>query len=153
MKTMTMIFMLLVLLFPLSAKAQSPIPPTIGQPVTEEEVRRFMDEYKARMMRMDIDAFMDLFSKEAIENRMIFYDDIRQAYGKAFANSNAIEYRLEIYSVQADQESALVRGRYDLLQSIKGRRRNVAYQGDIQWNLIRENGSLKIKELNYGRDH
>ena len=152
MKTITMIFLFLVLLFPLSAKAQSAIPPTTDQPVTEEEVRRFMDEYKARMMRMDIDAFMDLFSKEAVENRMIFYDDIRRAYGKAFASSNAIEDRLEIYSVQAYQKSALVRGRYDLVQSLKGKRRRVSYQGDIQWNLIRENGSLKIKEINYGRD-
>jgi hypothetical protein len=149
MKTITIIFLFLVLLFPISAKAQSP---TIDQPVTEEEVRRFMDEYKARMMKMDIDAFMDLFSKEAVENRTIFYDDIRQAYGRAFVSSNAIQYRLEIYSIDAYQKSAIVRGRYDLAQSIKGKKKSVSYQGDIQWDLIRENGSLKIKEINYGRD-
>jgi hypothetical protein len=153
MKIITTIFLFLVLLFPLSAKAQSPIAPATDQPVTEEEARRFMDEYKARMMGMDIDAFMDLFSKEAIENRTIFYDDIRQAYGRAFASSNAIEYRLLIYSVDAYPKSAVIRGRYDLAQSFKVRRKNAAYQGDIQWTLIRENGSLKIKEINYGRDH
>jgi hypothetical protein len=152
MKTITIIFLFLVLLFPLSAKAQAPVPPKIDQPVTEEEVRRFMDEYKVRLMRMDLDAFMDLFSKEAVENRMLPYPDIREAYQKTFANSNAIAYQLEIYSIQAYQKSAFVSGRYALIQSIKGSKKNKVFRGNIQWDLIREDGSLKIKEINYGRD-
>jgi hypothetical protein len=153
MKTVTMvIFLFLVSLFPLSTEAQAPVPPKIYPPVTEEEVHGFMDEYKVRLMRTDLDAFMDLFSKEAVENRMVPYADIREAYQKTFANSNSIVYHLEIYSVQAYQKSAFVSGRYELIQSIKGSKKKKVFRGNIQWSLIREDGSLKIKEINYGRD-
>jgi hypothetical protein len=152
MKTITIIFLFLVLLFPLSAKAQAPVPPKIDQPVTEEEVNRFFDEYKARFMKMDIDAFMELFSNEAVENRTVPYADIREAYQKTFANSKSIIYDLEIYSIQTYQKSAFIRGRYELIQSIKGSKKKKLFRGDIQWDLIRENGSLKIKEINYGKD-
>jgi len=153
MKTVTMvIFLFLVSLFPLSTKAQAPVPPKIYQPVTEEEVHRFMDEYKVRLMRMDLDAFMDLFSKEAVENRMLPYADIREAYQKTFANSNSIVYHLEVYSIQAYQKSAFVSGRYELIQSIKGSKKKKVFRGTIQWDLIQEDGSLKIKEINYGRN-
>jgi uncharacterized membrane protein len=146
------IFLFLVSLFPLSTKAQAPVPPQIPQPVTEEEVRQFMEKYTGRFMRMDLDAFMDLFSKEAVENRMLPYADIREAYQKTFANSNSIVYHLEIYSIQAYQKSAFVSGRYELIQSIKGSKKKKVFRGNIQWDLIREDGSLKIKEINYGRD-
>lgn len=153
MRTITIvIFLFLISLFPISTKAQGPVPPKIPRAVTEEEVRRFVDEYTARYMKMDIDAFMDLFSKEAVENRMLPYADIREAYQKTFANSNSIVYHLEIYSIQAYQKSAFVNGRYELIQSIKGSKKKKVFRGNIQWDLIREDGSLKIKEINYGRD-
>ena len=153
MRTITfVIFLFLISLFPLSTKAQAPVPPEIPQAVTEEEVNRFFDEYTARYMRMDLDAFMDLFSKEAVENRVLPYADILEAYQNFFANSKSIVYNLEIYSIQTYEKSAFVRGRYELIQSLKGSKKKRVFQGDIQWELIRENGSLKIKEINYGRD-
>ena len=143
-------FLFLISMFSLSIKAQVPI--EAHQTVTEEEVNRFFDEYKARFMKMDIDAFVELFSNEAVENRTVPYADIREAYQKTFANSNSIVYNLEIYSIQTYQKSAFVRGRYELIQSIKGSKKKKVFQGDIQWELIRENGSLRIREINYGRD-
>lgn len=146
MRTVFFVILLLsVLIGPFSAKAQN-------QPMTVEEVRQFMNEYKDRFVKMNIDAFMDLFSKEAVENRMHPYADIREAYRKTFANSDAIQYNLEIYTVQTYQEGAFVSGRYELVQSIKGSKKNMVFRGNIQWNLNREDGLLKIKEINYGRD-
>jgi hypothetical protein len=145
------IFLFLISIFPISTKAQAPVPPGIPQAVSEEEVNRFFDEYTARYMSMDLDAFMDLFSKEAVENRMLPYGDIREAYQKIFSNSNSIVYRLEIYSIQTYQKSAFVSGRYELIQFLKRSKKKRVFQGNIQWDLIRENGSLKIKEINYGR--
>ena len=67
MKTITMvIFLFLVSLFPLSTKAQAPVPPKIYQPVTVGEVRQFLDEFKARYMKMDLEAFMGLFSQRRL---------------------------------------------------------------------------------------
>jgi sulfatase maturation enzyme AslB (radical SAM superfamily) len=146
MRTVFLVILLLsVLIGPFSAKAQN-------QPVTVEEVNQFMNEYKDRYMKMDLEAFMDLFSKEAVENRMHPYADIREAYRKTFDNSNAVQFNLEIYTIQAYQEGAFVSGRYELVQSVKGRKKSAVSRGNIQWNLNREDGVLKIREINYGRD-
>jgi hypothetical protein len=139
------ILLLSVLIGPFSAKAQN-------QPVTVEEVQQFMNEYKNRYNNLNYEAFMDLFSKEAVENRMHPYADIREAYRKTFDSSNSIQYNLEIYSIQTYQEGAFVSGRYELVQSIKGSKRSAVFRGNIQWNLNREGGVLKIKEINYGKD-
>ena len=126
--------------------------PEIPQAVTVEEARQFIDEYTAQFMRMDLDALMAVFSKNAVENRMLPYADIRGAYRRTFANSNSIIYHMKIYTVQTYTRSALVRGRYEIIQSFKKKNKKKVFHGDIQWGLVRENGSLKIREINYGRD-
>jgi hypothetical protein len=140
------LFLSFISMFPWSTKAQI-------TPLTEEEVRQFMDEYTARFMKMDLDAYMALFSKEAVENRMLPYVDIREAYKRMIARTHSIEYKLKIYSIQTYTGSALVSGRYEIIQILKGKKRENVLRGDIQWDLVRENGSLKIREVNYGRDH
>jgi hypothetical protein len=94
---------------------------------------------------------MDLFSKRAVENRMIPYADIRRAYQKTISGSRSIMYHFKIYTIQTSLQSALVRGRYEIVQVFK-KGGEVAFGGDIQWNLIRENEVLKIREVEYGRD-
>jgi hypothetical protein len=133
----------------------SQVPPAFEDPpaITEVEARRFLDEYINQYMKMDIGAFMAFFSKEAIENRMLTYPDINEVYRRTFENSDSLRYHLEIYSVQIDGDRATVAGRYEVTQSIKGRIIKKVYMGNIQWDLIRENDSLKIKEVNYGRDY
>jgi len=139
------ILLLSVLIGPFSANAQN-------QPVTVEEVYQFMNDFKDRYIKMDYEGFMDLFSKEAVENRMYPYADILEAYRETFDNSKEIQYNLEIYTIQVSQDGAFVSGRYELVQSMKGRKKSEVSRGNIQWELKRENGALKIREINYGRD-
>jgi hypothetical protein len=139
-----------VLMNPLCIKAQSDPPPETQKAPTMEEVRQFINEYSARFMKLDLDPFMELFSMEAVENRMLPYADIREAYRKTIEGSRSIVYRLDIDSIQAYAHSALVTGRYQIVQGFKKGGRSVL-KGRIQWNLIREDGSLKIREMNYGR--
>ena len=136
---------------PLSVKAQVPPPYEIQKAITMEEARQFIDEYSARFMKLELDPFMDLFSKRAVENRMLPYADIRRAYQKTIAGSRSIMYQLKIYTIQTSLQSALVRGRYEIVQAFN-RGGETAFKGDIQWDLIRENGVLKIREVDYGRD-
>ena len=136
---------------PLSVKAQVPPPYEIQKAITMEEARQFIDEYSARFMKLELDPFMDLFSKRAVENRMLPYADIRRAYQKTIAGSRSIMYQLKIYTIQTSLQSALVRGRYEIVQAFK-KSGETAFKGDIQWDLIRENGVLKIREVDYGRD-
>jgi hypothetical protein len=145
--------MILLFMWPFYLRAQVPPAFETAPAITEVEARRFLGEYVTQYMKMDINAFMAFFSKDAIENRMITYPDINELYRRTFENSDSLQYNLEIDSVQINKESATVTGRYEVRQSLKGKTFGKVYVGNIQWDLIRENGSLKIREINYGRDY
>ena len=142
-----------LLMCPLHLLAQVPPPFETPPAITEVEARTFLDQYIAQYMGRDINAFMVFFSKEAIENRMLTYADIRELYRRTFENSDSLQYHLEIYSVQINKEIANVTGRYEVTQTLKGKNIKKIFRGNIQWDLLRENGSLKIREINYGRDY
>ncbi len=144
--------MLLVSTYPLSLYAQAPTRSETFRAITEEEARKFLDEYIARYKRMDVDAFMALFSKEATENRVLPYADIYEIYRKNFSNSSSLSYNLEVYFIQSYARSAFVSGRYEVVQSLKPKGEQNIFRGNVQWNLVREEGSLKIMEINYGKD-
>ncbi len=151
-KITSLVILFLTMMFIPSGRAQSLLPSPTSQAVTVEEVRQFLDEFNARYMKKDLEAFMDLFSKEAVENRMLPYADILDAYERDFATCDSIQYNSKIYAVQAYQKSAFVSGRYELIKFLKGKNKGRVFRGNVQWDLIRENGSLKIREMNYGRD-
>lgn len=139
-----------ILIYPFPVKAQVPPSREIQKAQAAEEARQFIREYTARFMKLELDPFMELFSKRAVENRMLPYADIREAYRKTIEGSRSIEYSLDIDSIQTYTQSANVTGRYKIVQGFKKGGKTV-FGGDIQWDLIRENGSLKIREVNYGR--
>ena len=153
-KKISFIFLIAFLLgWPPSLRAQ--VPPSFETPpvITETEARRFIDEYVDQYIKMDINPFMILFSKGAIENRMLTYADIRELYQMTFDNSESLKYNLEVSAIQIYKEGAAVVGRYEVIQALKGSPYKKVYKGNIQWELIREDGVLKIKEINYGRDY
>ena len=151
-KTILVFLISLISIFPHITEAQVLTSSNLPKPLTLGEVHQFIWEYPVRFMKMDFDAFMELFSREAVENRMIPYSDIREAYRSTIAYNQSILYNLKIYSIQPNTRSAFVRGRYEIIQTIKKGEKKKAFGGDIQWDIVRENGSLKIREVNYGRD-
>lgn len=147
------LLMALILMGTPPLRAQVP-PPFESPPViTETEARRFIDDYVNQYMKMDIDAFMAFFSKAAIENRMLTYPDIREIYRGTFDNSDSLKYHLDVFAIRVHQEGAAVGGRYEVIQAVKGSPFKIVLKGNIQWELIREDGVLRIKEINYGRDY
>lgn len=142
-------FMFLV--FPLMTRAQVSSP-AIPEALTEEEVRLFIDDYTKRFTKMDLEAYMELFSSEAVENRALPYADIRVAYRRTIQGTHSIQYDVKIYSIQTYAKRAFVSGRYQIIQTLKGGRGRT-FKGNIQWLLTREGRALKVKEINYGIDH
>lgn len=142
----------LVLIFPFFLYAQMPAPSETSQAIIEGEAQKFLYEYVARYMKMDIEAFMALFSKGATENRMLPYADIYENYRKYFSNSSSLSFHLQVYSIQPSTGSAFVSGRYEVVQSLKPKGEQHLFRGNIQWSLVREDGSLKVLEVNYGKD-
>jgi len=151
-KVIFVFFLFLIFIVPLSIKAQVAPSSEIPQAVTVEEARQFIDEYTAQFMRMDLDAFMALFSMNAVENRALPYADIRGAYQRTIQGSRSIQYDVKIHTIQTYAESAFASGRYQITQTLKGGRVKT-FKGNIQWVLAREGRALKIKEINYGIDH
>jgi hypothetical protein len=146
---------LVVLFFGWTSSLWAQVPPAFETPpvITETEARRFIDEYVDQYIKMDIDAFMILFSRGAIENRMLTYADIREIYRLTFDNSESLKYDLEVFTVKINKDGAAVLGQYEVAQALKRSPYKKVYKGNIQWELIREDGVLKIKEINYGRDY
>ena len=137
-------------LLPIALEAQSPGGPGAPDMIMEEEVRQFIDKYVDRYKAKDLDLYMELYSGKSVENRMLSYADIRSQYQKVFAESDQLLYQITLYSVQTRGQRAFVTGRYKAIQTLKGGNMMRTFRGNIQWDLIRENGFLKVREINYG---
>src|SRR4030067_2872786 len=112
-KKISFIFVIaLFLVGPPSLRAQ--VPPAFETPlvITETEARRFIDEYVDQYIKMDIDAFMVLFSKRAIENRMLTYADIRDLYQMTFDNRESLKYDLDVSTIYIYKEGPAGVGQY-----------------------------------------
>ena len=134
---------------PAQAPAQAQVP--MAGVIPEAEIRQTIDQYVDRFKAMDIDRFMEVFSKRAVENRMFPYADMREAYDRTFKNTNQFLYFLNILGVQSYTNSAFVNGYYEIIQTTKPDNEFKVHKGNIQWELVREEGSLKILRLNHGR--
>lgn len=140
------------LMGPVVLRAQTPSAPAVAPVIPEAEVQEFINKYIDRFKAMDHEAFMSLFSKEAVENRMLPYADIYNLYSKTFRMTNQFIYQLKIDSIQTYTKSAFVSGHYQIIQTLKENNEMKQFKGNIQWELIREDGSLKIVRLNYGNE-
>ena len=131
--------------------AHVPILPEKYQAITEKEVGQFIDEYLTRFMAMEVDPLMALFSKDVIENRVLPYSDIKAAYTRVTATSESVSCKFKIYSIKTYKQSAYVTGHYEAIQLFRDNLFVKIFEGDIQWVLVREDGVLRIKEVNYGK--
>jgi hypothetical protein len=138
------------LLFPLPVGAQVTGIPGAPETIKEEDVRQFIDLYVNRYKAKDIDLFMDLYSKRSVENQILPYEDIRVHYRRMFAETNQFLYYPTIYTIDVRGPRAYAAGRYKVVQTLKKGNEMRTFQGNIQWDLIREEGALRIREINFG---
>lgn len=139
----------LMLAIPCAVSAQTTAP--MAGVIPEAEIRQAIDQYVDRFKAMDIDHFMEVFSKRAVENRMLPYADMREEYDRAFKNTNQFLYFLNILGIQSYTNSAFVNGYYEIIQTTKPDNEFKVHKGNIQWELVREDGGLKILRLNHGK--
>jgi hypothetical protein len=126
--------------------AQSKPPSLIA---TEEEVRKFFALYIAQYTEKDIDGFHSLFSPRAIQNGKYGSDEIRKIYSAFFDQSRELRYGLDDTRIEIYQNAVYVKARYNVKQRLKEGMGKKVWKGDIRWILIRENGILKIRFLDY----
>lgn len=126
--------------------AQSKPPSLIA---TEEELRKFLALYIAQYTQKDIDGFQSLFSPRAIQNGKHGSDEIRKIYSAFFDQSQELRYRLDDTRIEIYQNAVHVKAHYEVNQRLKKGMGKKVWRGDIRWILVRENGVLKIRYLDY----
>ncbi|HWR58599.1 MAG TPA: outer membrane protein assembly factor BamD [Thermodesulfovibrionales bacterium] len=125
-------------------EAQQTPPATPRNEVPESDVGLFVEQYRSAYESGDIERFMSLYSKSAVENGMRF-DDIRRSYHKNFEAGR--------YTYALRNQQALKSGDYVALTGIfnikkKGQDRIVT-EGNIRWILVKEDAGLKIVKVEY----
>jgi len=116
---------------------------------SDEEVRRFIDEYLTRYNRQEIDAFISFFSAKAIQNQKDDFRRIRSIYGTFFEQMESVRYQIFINNIEPKQDRVEVKAQYELDGIVAKGRKPQNWKGQIRWVLIRENGALKIISLDY----
>lgn len=131
----------------LQAAEIEPSPP--ASPLSDEEVRRFLDRYIDHYVRKDLEGFLSLFSPKAIQNGREELARIKEVYGRFFERSERLTYKLDDIKIAIHRNASEVKGRYQVNQKLKDRPEEKIWRGDILWKLEREEGALRIFALDY----
>lgn len=115
----------------------------------ETEVFLFLVGYIQAYEEGDITKFMGFFSRSALENGNMRYEDIRRAYKKNFESSR-YSYTLKNVDIKSKDSAVVARGDYSI-KKITGEDKGHAINGKMHWTLGRENGNLKIVRMDYDR--
>ncbi len=136
------------------AKPEVPIaaiPPMRHPFVTEQEVRQFLARYVDRYTQRDIEGFLSFFSSMAIQNQKDGIEEIKRIYSKQFEVYEKLKYQLKDPEIEILEKSVKVRASYEIDQfSKKGETKQL--RGEIEWNLVKEGGELKILAIRYRRE-
>ena len=131
------------------AKAAQPASPKTNE-ITKEEVEDFMRRYVNSYNKNDLNAFIALFSRSAVENNIMDYNEIRNAYREIF-DEKINYYKLQNMHIKIEGINALVSGTYNINRYLSAEDRWLKFSGRISWKLSRENNSLKIVSMNYDK--
>jgi len=133
----------------IEAKQQVPAQPKTEQ-ITKEEVEEFMQRYVTAYTKNDINTFLSLFSRSAVENNTLTYSEIRNAYKETFSEK-INHYKIINMDIRTDGQTATVSGFYNINRYISADDRWERYSGKIAWKLVRENSQLRIIKITYDK--
>jgi curved DNA-binding protein CbpA len=121
-----------------------------AEQITKEEVEEFMQRYVRAYTKNDLNAFLSLFSRSAVENNSLTYNEIRNVYKETFSEK-INHYNIINMDIRTDGQTATVSGIYNINRYMSAEDRWVRYSGKIVWKLIRENYQLRIISINHDK--
>jgi hypothetical protein len=124
---------------------REPGPPPLAQ---EEEVIQFLTRYVNQYVGRNTDGLLSFFSSKAVQNQKFDYNAIKRMYAKFFEESQRLSYKVNPQAIDISPREAKVRATYLLEQETKGGEVRL-WRGNIEWTLIREQGVLKVRTLQY----
>ena len=138
---------------PQQYRNQVPEPPEKAeqkQLIAPEEVTQFFANYVRYYNRKDIERLLSLFSLKAVQNLEDRFDQIKEMYSDFFDESQELSYHIDDMKIRIYQNTVyVIAARYEVDQILKKAGKRRTWKGDIRWTLIRENGVLKIRYLDY----
>jgi len=127
------------------------IPPMLHPFVKENEIRQFLAKYADRYTQRDIEGFLSFFSPMAIQNQKDGIEAIRKIYSRQFELYERLKYQLKDPKIEILEKNVKIRASYEIEQfSKKGAMKQL--RGDIEWDLVKEGGELKILTIQYRHD-
>jgi len=115
----------------------------------EEEVKQFLAHYAERYKQKDVEGFLSMFSSAAVQNWTSRFEEIEKTYRNFFDQGQELELHLEDVRIRFYQNGVKVRARYEVDQTLEKGGKKRVWGGVIRWILFRENGALKIRNLDY----
>jgi hypothetical protein len=116
---------------------------------TEQEVRRFFDQYVERYKQRDLDGFLSFFSSKTIQNQQDGLPEMRKLYADVFNRSQELQISIEDMKIEIYQNAVDVKAHYAVNQVLKERGEKRFWKGNIHWILVKEEGILKINSIDF----
>jgi ketosteroid isomerase-like protein len=116
---------------------------------TEDEVKKFFNDYVNYYNRKDAKSILSLFSSKAIQNQKDGLQEIRKIYADFFSEDQELRYSLHDMKIEIYQNAVEVKVRYEIEQIVKETGEKEVWRGPIRWVLIKEDGKLKILSMDY----
>jgi ketosteroid isomerase-like protein len=129
----------------LSAQAPS-VPPLIA---TEQEVKRFFNQYIERYNNRELEEFLLLFSLKAKQNQRDGLPEIRMIYTALFNRSQSLQLSVEEMRMEIYQNAVEVKGLFTVNQVLKEGGEKKVWRGDARWILAKEDDKLQIVSIDY----
>ena len=131
-------------------KSVREVPRESGPPplAREEEVIQFLTRYVNQYVGRNTEGLMSFFSPQAVQNQKFDYNAIKRMYGKFFDESQKLSYKVNPQTIDITPREAKVRATYLLEQETRSGEIKL-WRGNIEWTLIREQGALKVRTLQY----
>ena len=122
-------------------------PPTLV--ATEDEVKKFFNNYIKYYDRKEVKGILSLFSSKAIQNQKDGLEQIQKIYIDFFNEVQGIRFSLQDVKIEIYQNAAEVKARYEIEQILKTSGEREVWRGPVRWILIKEDGKLKILSVDY----
>lgn len=116
---------------------------------TEDEVKKFFDDYVNYYNRKDAKGILSLFSSKAIQNQKDGLGEIRKIYAVFFGESQEIRYSLQEMKIEIYENAVDVKARYEIEQVVRETGEKEVWRGLVRWVLSKEDGKLKILSMDY----
>jgi ketosteroid isomerase-like protein len=127
--------------------AQNPsLPPLMA---TEQEVRRFFDQYIERYNNRELEEFLLLFSLKARQNQRDTLPEIRTIYTALFNRSESLRLSLEDMKIEIYQNAVEAMAKFEVNQVLKEGGEKKVWRGVVRWILAKEDDKLQILSINY----